>query len=246
MEPQIMGCGLTPDEFERFLVSFDALDYEALGRKEGLTTPGEKVLDEIPLRVIEIERGRDLDVLGPHLLRRLGQLDKFTRAGGHGPHRHRHPPVGGFDHGLGGLHPLLERHRLKVAGGTAREKHAGPGPNATINQKLNMPLHRRQVQFQVRVAEHGRDRGVATAEILPILFVIHRGIVSSWEYMDNVLRMRGDEEFRVQGSGGRPIAGNNLRVSNGRGIQTEEREVNGERLARGMGYQSRAVEYLLS
>ena len=103
----------------------------------------------------------------------LASRCQLERAGGLRAHGDRQLPGGFAHHGFRHLQPLVEGHGGKVAGGAAGQQRAVFLGDAVVEQEAHVAPRGRQIQFQVRVPEHGGNGDVATFEPFLCPFEIH-------------------------------------------------------------------------
>ena len=85
------------------------------------------------------------------------------------------PPGGLVDDRLGDEDALVEAQRGEVASRSAGEKDRVPGRQAAIDEEPDMSPDRIEIDLQVGVAEHRRDRDVAALETAATGLAVHDG-----------------------------------------------------------------------
>ena len=111
---------------------------------------GENVVEEVALGMGVVERRRDLDVVGPDGRRGLDEPDELERARRLAADRDRYPTGGRRDGSLPDRHALIEGHRREVAGRSAGEEDRVARQAAALDEELDMPRDRVEVDRQIR------------------------------------------------------------------------------------------------
>ena len=134
---------------------------------------GQHVLVEIILGVLEVERRRDLHEVGADPFCGVHDPDELGGAGRLAAHRDRHSSGGRLYDRFRHRGSLIEGHRREVPRSAPGQENRAPGLEPPVDQESDMAADGVEVDRQIRVFEHRRDRDVAADEPAAAGFTIH-------------------------------------------------------------------------